>query len=312
MNPLPPLLQTPSGPAPAKPTEPLPAFDLLAYSSGGALLVATQLYSKSHPHLAAEVSANIIGPRFRARPFEHGVTITRLVPSIAPAPFGFVDPTNYGLEPNYLFGIESHVKHHVPSLGRATLPTSEMLHTLPDNDPRVRYAKHEQRAREQRRELDTLTRNLPLEDLLDLYDLSRHPEAGKIFFNPEDIEAQIRASGISRAGGIEEFGRAVAARRAVQSVPALLGPAGTSALIRSPRPAPAPVPAPQAPGRADLPAVFSEPFRPRGTINVRDESLFGTPFGGGRLAPPTNTQQQEAMRRAPELLAELVTERSDP
>lgn len=322
MDPLLPIPQPTSKPPP-KPNEPITSFDLAAYSGGTAAFIATQLYSKSYPHLAAEVSKNVVGPAIVFGKRELGIKPSTGPLLLLPQPFGFQDPHKYGLGPNYLYDLESRARSYGMGLEHLTPPHSSLLHTLPDTDPRVKYARHQARAAEQLKDLLILTRNSSVEELLDLLELATGPDAGKVFFEPAEIANQLKLLATARAGGREAFTQAKAAHN-VTGVERLLpaparGIGGPPSALDPLAPAgPAGTTAPPA-GSGQLPDVLGS--LPPGVrvvvVPPSSRDLIRDLERAGRAAaplntPPTNNQQREAMTRAPELLRELVTERSDP
>lgn len=278
MNPLPPIEQ-PTSKAPPKPAEPLPALDIAAYSAGPAAVFATQLYSKSYPHLAEHVAGNVLGPKFNVAEGKHGIKPSTGVLTLFPAPVGFVDPTNFGLAPNYVYGLEARARQLGVGLEKVLPPPSTLLHNLPDYDPRVRYEQFRERAKEQRREVAQFALNASVNDIIDLIELTKGADAPRIFFDPAEIEKELIVSGANKAGGLDAFKAAQVARNVSEA-------------------------------QRFLPAPGTQPTR---VPSVFDGDPLPSPVPTPLLpAPPTTNQQREAMKHAPPLLEGLVTERTDP
>lgn len=292
-------LPKPSGKAPVPGHHGQTDFDAFALGFGALLLFGTQALSKSAPQIAKKVSENILGPEIAlGAPSKFHYTFPKAAILFGPAPFGFVDPTNYGLEPNYLAGWNKFVTFNVPSLGFLKLPESEILKTLPDYDPRVMEARWKAAARLQQINFEQRTSTATLEQLLDLYALAKGPNAGQYFFDPAAIANALEVSIRLRAG--EQQGNKLLGDVLVdvQSAPSLPRPGTQPDAIPSPLD---PVDPPSSkPNRLKTLDEIIQNFDPSRKLGLPLES------------PPANNLQREAAERAPDVLKHIVSERADP
>lgn len=298
---LPDLIPKPEQPRPAEPTAGVDTFDLLAYSGGAALFVATQAYSKSFPRLAAEVSKNTIGPEIVAAKLKLRLPPKGAALLLLPQPFGFNPPEAFGLDPNYLYGVKQALRPLFPE-GGAPIPESELLHTLPDTDPRVIYARYVEKARKQEDELGNFLRTAGQESTEELLALTFSREGEALLFRPEVVRLQASErlesllgleAGRERAAGI--------AAGAVRDNPVLPDP--TAGAVAAP---PALVPR-----KARSPFEVSDLIG--GLDPVPSQRLGSNMPGddGTRVAAIRNLTRNAAGGARPPM-ANLATERGDP
>jgi hypothetical protein len=298
MSDLLPQLPVPPAKRPQKPTGPNEPLDDFATGFGSVLLIGAQLISKSAPRFAEKVTENILGPQVAlgAGIFKYPLPKPGLL--LAPAPFGFVEPHNYGLPENYLHSLaDPHSRIGPISNPLAPLiPESSYLHTLPDTHPTVKYEEFIDDSRKQRRALEKLTPSATVDELTNLFKLAKGPDAKKHFFAPDDIANSLEASIKARVGLIP----------------------GEQIIMRATRPPDAELATPAGPATPTLSAAgFLPPkISPTGPAFSSTADLFTALQTAGanrpKLGPPALNAQKEANDRAPPLLKELASERSDP
>lgn len=185
---------------PAKPpNEPATNADAFMIGAGGTAVVISQIYSKEFPLIAEKISANVIGPHLalRAGIANYPAVPFRLV--FLPQPGGYVPPEFYGLAPNYLSEYNKIVTDAGSYRLLPTLPESEILHTLPDNDPRTLYARQLQRSEDQFALLDFELRRASLDELFEFYRLARSPYGRYYFHDPNHAAELLRMRILGRA-----------------------------------------------------------------------------------------------------------------
>lgn len=285
--------------APEKPKSPNQPVDDFAEGFLGTLIIGSQLMSKKAPVFARKVMENVLGPEvaLRSRPVAH-YTLPKASLLIGPAPVGFVAPENYGLPPNWLYGFNKFVTYDFPTLGFLKLPESSYLHTLPDSHPATAFANWEESAREQRRQVEKLTQKATIEQVLQLYAIAKGPNADKVFYKPDEIVNSLEVTVRIRVGF--DQGNKLLEASLLPPVPAPIPPGPVAAPVATPGALLPVLPeggttGPSYTTTGDLLAAISA----QGTQRPKD-------------APPSSTLQQAALKLAPELLRDLITERVDP
>lgn len=294
-----PQLPKPAGQPPPQPTH-TPPTDSFLYGFAPTLLVGSQFLSKSAPGFARKTSENIFGPEiaFGAADKRFHYTLPKGSLLVAPAPFGFVSPENYGLPPNYMAGYNKFLTYQAPSLPAPRLPESEVFKTLPDTDPHVIAANYQQRAREQRRQLEALTLRASLPELLDVYTAATGPQAQKLFFDPADIQRSLEASIRARAPGVEGERLIFDTRLFAETAPHLPKPTNEPLLFPSPL--------------DDGQVVAASGGQLGGDPAEQLLGIRGLVAPAGLDTPPTDARAAWAFNNAPPLVKNLASERNDP
>ena len=257
-------------------------FDEFTYGFGVSLLIGTQFLSRSFPQVALEVSKNVAGPGIAIGAGKYHFPIEARGLLFAPAPFGFVPPQEFGLKPNLLRDVNR-------GLGNP-LPDSHLFRTLPDNHPVNKQDEFFVLSREQRRELERLTLNATVEELLGLYAVASSPQARRYFYDPNDIARSLVVSLRERG---RRSGREVELEEQMKQ-------ARTVDAFYFQLPAPGQ-------GVGSLPSPLTPFDRPNG-IGGSDAPVPPSPID----TEPVNTLVAYAAAHATGLVRDLVTERADP
>jgi hypothetical protein len=296
-------------------------FDIGLISLGAGAFFATQVFSRTYPHLAGEVSKNVIGPKLvlGKGQFEYSLTGRALIP--APAPFGYAPPTLYGLEPNYVGGLNKTLRYDLGLPTWIGIPESHMLKTLSDTDPITRQEQYQALADEQRRALETYTLSASRQEVERLLLLAETTPRGALFFEPEQIVSSLRVTLAARGGQppapSNAIARALAELEEVDTdllqftVPrGLVGE--TADLLASGNTTIRPVLGAAAPDEPPLTFSPRLPLNPTEGLEVRTGLVEHPNSVAAALGLPAETLQQQAQRQAPEPMKHLATERNDP
>lgn len=217
---------------------------------------------------------------------------------VLPTPFGYVPPTRWGLQPNWLYDVNKIWMYELGQSG-ALLPPSEILKTLPDSDPRVQAELYGLRADEQQKELDKIFRGASVDTLLDYYALTKGRDRNKLFWKPEEVEAELVSLVTARAPSVNAAQQLLADARQTDRFGYNLPRPGhePTKLLFDPDP-------------------LVHAYSPTARV-ITNEDLLPTPTALESIkevlsTEPADARQQGAFRKAGELVKQLVTERNDP
>jgi len=138
----------------------------------------------------------LTGIDLHAKGFSGKIINPNVAANLAPAPFGYINPTQYGLEPNYLQPLNNALQINA---------RSEMLGLLPDYDPHVVAARYNANARAQLNLIESQLHLLTNEQLEQLLLLAAGPKRQQIFFQPSEVFRSARAALASRIGSDAAF-----------------------------------------------------------------------------------------------------------
>lgn len=298
MDDLLPPIPPPKGNIPANKPPSTDDIEVGIYSVATAVLAVSQYYSKSYPHTAGKISEFMLGPEIVGVKKFPRISPTNAGLFFAPPPVGFISPRRFGLEPNYVFEVESRLKSHGLGLEKLLPPPTHFLHNLPDNDPRVAVEKLEYQAREQQLLVRDLGRTATVDELFGLYFAARGPDANKHFVNPKEIEEELKAQIEMKLYGPNGF-RIEKVRREIDIAALNLPAKGTQP--------------------TSIPSPFDEPPRATNAFGITPlttSELFARLEAEGAKrpldAPPVGALQQAAFAIAPDVVKQLATERADP
>lgn len=319
MDPTDPLSKQPVGQKPT-PSSGYGQTDVLLIGGGTAAVVGTQLYSKSYPHLAGHVFSNIVGGgKPTLFPLQLNASKGGIGLFTLPAPFGYADPVNYDLAPNYLANINYVLNQRFGLPNWVGIPESSFLKTLPDTHPDVKAGEYRLQGLQQIRRIRDFAVRASVEEVLDLYRFANSEEGKKYLYFPgdvsEDLEITIRArQGITQG---EDTLRQASESKIISGAvepPYEGGDYGGGDLFTNLAGAIGGLPRPVIRAVLDVTGLdpdtsttkvvggVTDPLQPGAQVATNTQQTPGVP----------NALQQEAMRRAPELLKQLLTERTDP